>query len=112
MTTLIILAAFFTACHKDVDTNGNVEIINTFTAVVINEVASTIVGTVVDEKNTPVEGAIVQIYSGETKTNKHGVFVFNNVLMDQNGTYIRVQKQGFIAFSQGNINLSCWICCM
>jgi hypothetical protein len=96
LTILVFFATLFTACHKDTSTGPNGEIISTFSPVVLLEVTSSIVGTVLDENNKPIEGAVVQIYSSDTKTNKHGVFVFKNVRTNQHGTYIRVQKSGYI----------------
>jgi hypothetical protein len=93
---LLFFAALFTSCHKDVETGDNVEIISEFSVKVEKEIVSTIIGTVTDLENKPVEGATVQIYSKTVKTDKYGIFVFKNIAMDQQGTYIRVQKEGFI----------------
>ncbi len=93
---IFILTIFIiTSCHKDTE-SYNDDILNTFSVQVYQEITSTIVGYVYDENNQPVANADVAIYSASTKTNKHGVFVFKNVKMDQQGTYIKVLKDGYI----------------
>jgi hypothetical protein len=82
------------SCHKDVESE---ELVTTtiFTAQVIQEMQGNVLGYVFDENNKPVEGALVEIYSGSTKTNKYGVFTFTNSKLDKNGTYLTVRKQGY-----------------
>lgn len=82
------------SCHKDIE---NEEIISTtvFTAQVVQEINGNILGYVIDENNVPVEGALVQIYSGSTTTNKYGIFTFQNTKLDKNGTYLTVRKAGY-----------------
>jgi hypothetical protein len=85
---------FIVSCHKD-DFNQNETVLTTFTAQVVTEINGSILGQVIDENNKPVADATVQIYSATTKTNAYGVFAFENVKMDQNGTYLTVRKQGY-----------------
>jgi len=93
----IFILFFFSlaSCHKDTEnvSEGNLTL---FTAQVYREITGTIVGYVYDETNQPVADATVAMYSTSTKTNKHGVFVFKNTKMDQQGTFIKVLKNGFI----------------
>ncbi|MBK8671255.1 MAG: hypothetical protein IPN89_18165 [Saprospiraceae bacterium] len=97
---LILLFAFFCfaaiSCHKDSESNNEEIITNTFTAKVYQEVSSTIIGYIYDENNQPVTDATVAIYSTTVKSNQHGVFEFKNVKMDQQGTYIKVIKNGYV----------------
>ncbi|MBC7883889.1 MAG: hypothetical protein H7X99_00335 [Saprospiraceae bacterium] len=92
---IIFSGLFLASCHKD-ETTFNDAITSVFTAKIVKEINGTIVGYVYDDKNQPVHDATVLIYSTSIKTNKHGVFVFKNVRMDQQGTYIKVIKKGFI----------------
>lgn len=92
----IIFTFYLVSCHKD-DNSFNSEIISeSFTAEVIEEIQSDIIGYVYDENNQPVSDALVRTYSGSTKTNIHGVFVFKNAKMDRQGTYVKVIKNGYI----------------
>ncbi len=92
----IIFLFLLISCHKD-DFSSNSKIISDkFTAEVIEEIQSDIIGYVYDENNQPVVDAIVMTYSGNTKTNLHGVFVFKNTRMDRQGTYIKIVKNGYI----------------
>jgi hypothetical protein len=86
----------FTSCHKDTDSDIKSEDITTFSAKVYKEVNGSILGYVYDENNNPVADATVATYSTTTKTNKHGVFLIKNAKMDQQGTYIKVVKNGFL----------------
>ena len=85
---------FLSACHKDSDTSTS-EVTNVFAPLVLKEISGNILGYVYDEKNKPVVDATVSIYSSSAKTNKFGVFTFENTKMDQQGTYIRVSKNGY-----------------
>lgn len=89
-TTLLV------SCHKDPTDTYQDEIITKFTAQVYQEIETSIVGYVYDENNQPVENATVATYSTMTKTNKHGVFVMKNTKADQQGTYIKVVKDGYM----------------
>lgn len=85
----------FTSCHKDTDSGINEEITTTFSGKVYKEVNGSILGYVYDENKNPVADATVATYSTVTKTNKHGVFLIKNAKMDQQGTYIKVVKNGY-----------------
>ena len=84
------------SCHKDEFSTDTKIISDKFTAEVIEEIQSDIIGYVYNENNIPVVDAIVMTYSGSTKTNQHGVFIFKNAKMDRQGTYIKVIKNGYI----------------
>ena len=94
---LYFLLVLFTisSCHKD-EFAPNEDQTTIFTAQVVEEITGKIVGYVYDENNKPVQDATVQIYSSTTKTNKFGVYVFDNEKMDKQGTYVTVRKSGFI----------------
>jgi hypothetical protein len=92
----IIFFLLLMSCHKD-DFSSTTEIISEkFTAEVIEEIQSDIIGYVYDENDLPVSDAIVMTYSGQTKTNQHGVFIFKNAKMDKQGTFIKVLKNGYM----------------
>ncbi len=86
----------FTSCHKDTDSGINEEILTTFSAKVYKEVNGSILGYVYDENKNPLADATVATYSTVTKTNKHGVFLIKNAKMDQQGTYLKVVKNGYL----------------
>lgn len=93
----LVLAALFTlmSCHKDDETFESKDV-STFTAEVVQEIQSTIVGYVYDENNQPVADASVLTYSTQTKTDENGLFIIDNAKMDKQGTYIKVYKDGYI----------------
>jgi len=98
LITLLLFILSISACHKDEDESN---IINTTvpSTKVVEEIKGGIVGYVYDEYDQPVENASVLIYSGSTMTDKYGMFRFNNVNLDKLGTYIKVEKKGFIVGS-------------
>jgi hypothetical protein len=92
------LLSIYTACHKDFDSGEKVTT-TTFMPEIITQVNSSGLGYVYDDNNMPVEGAFVEIYGTSTKTDKYGVFYFENKAMDKHGTYIRITKDGFMTGS-------------
>ena len=94
---LIFAALLITlsSCHKDIDEDKRTKT-PTPTAKIFDETTSSILGYVYDDNNQPVENATVSIYSGMTKTDKYGVFSFENIKMDKLGTYIKVKKAGYM----------------
>ena len=82
------------SCHKDTETFTS-EVIKVHTPLVVKEISGTVIGYVYDEKNLPVADADVMTYSAATKTNQHGAFIFENVRLDEQGTYIRIAKNGW-----------------
>lgn len=93
----LVMVTLFTilSCHKDDETFSETDITK-FSAEVVQEIQSTIIGYVYDENNKPVTDATVMIYSTQTKTNENGLFVLENAKMDKQGTYIKIFKAGFI----------------
>jgi len=90
-----IISISLSSCHKDEESFTS-EDTTTFTAKVEEEITGTIFGYIYDEANKPVADATVAIYSTTTKTSSKGVFIFNNVKMDKQGTFIKASKNGFI----------------
>jgi hypothetical protein len=93
----LALIVFFllVGCHKDEETSETKVTSTVFTAVVLEEIKGNVSGLISDESGLPVEGALVEIYSATTKTNKYGYFEFTNVGLDKNGTYLTAKKDGF-----------------
>lgn len=91
-----LFVLFFVSCHDDIDGPDSIEVINGFTAQVYQEITGSIVGYVYDENNQPIGNATVATYSTTVKTNDFGVFVMKNIKLDQQGTYLKVVKDGFI----------------
>jgi len=58
-------------------------------------VNSSLVGTVVDENQELVEGAMVTLGTSTTTTDRFGIFQFDNREMNQKGTFVEVEKDGY-----------------
>ncbi len=92
---VLIAIVTFVSCHKDADKDFEDDEITTFQPKVYQEIIGSIAGYVYDESGLPVADAQVAIYSTTTRTNAHGIFYIKNAKMDRQGTYLRVQKNGF-----------------
>jgi len=91
---------FAVGCRKDIDETMTVE--TPHTPVYITDytpqtktVTSSVHGTVIDEAGEPVEGAIVTLGSTNLLTDRFGSFRFENMTMNEFGTFVEVEKEGY-----------------
>ena len=91
----ILAILVLSACHKDTLTEGTGES-NTPEPTTQLAVNGSVLGYVYDEQNAGVGDAEISLKGNLTTTDQYGVFKFNNVELDQNGSYIKVQKEGYI----------------
>ena len=61
----------------------------------IIKVVSTIKGRVIDEANFPIQDVVVSIDGNPVITDKNGVFLFDNMEFNKNGTLISAEKSGY-----------------
>lgn len=61
----------------------------------VTAVNSSLVGTVVDENGELAEGAMVSLGTSTTTTDRFGLFKFDNREMNQKGTFVKVEKDGY-----------------
>jgi len=92
---LLVFLLGLASCHKDDESIVEGET-TTHTPQVNIATTGDVLGYVYDEENKPVAGATVTMLKESTTTDEFGVFKFNDVEMDQFGTYIRVVKNGYI----------------
>ncbi len=95
---ILILGLLISACHKDIE-ESTTTVSPTPTPKIVQETIGEILGYVYDEDNKAVPNAQVKLYSQTTTTDKYGVFRFKDVKMDKQGTYIKIDKPGYIAGS-------------
>ncbi len=95
---LLILALMISSCHKDQDDENIINKTNP-SPVIFEEIKGNVFGNVKDINNQPIVNATVTIYSSVAQTDEHGVFNFKDVKLDKQGTYIRVEKSGYITAS-------------
>lgn len=86
------------SCHNDIgDVNPDTEQTNQTTVpLVFNEIEGDLIGYIFDDSNSPIIGANVSIYSGATTTNEFGVFIFKDTKLDPQGTFVKVEKSGYL----------------
>jgi len=94
----LVLLLIMSACHRD-DLEYFNEVVTLPSAKIYVEVDGSVSGYVYDEEGKPVANARVQMYSASAMTNELGLFFFRNAKMDQQGTYIRVVKEGYLTGS-------------
>ncbi|MEO1259562.1 MAG: carboxypeptidase-like regulatory domain-containing protein [Bacteroidota bacterium] len=85
------------SCRKDVE--DQMVIKEDPPAPVVN-VYGNIFGLVLDSNNDPVSDAVVAYDNDVITTDDDGLFLFKNVKMNANGTYVQVEKQGYFAGSR------------
>ena len=84
------------SCHKDDPGTTTTSGTNVPQPDIITSVNGDILGYVYDEDNNPVANAQVNVLSESTTTDQYGVFKFKNIELDQQGTYVKVTKNGYI----------------
>lgn len=99
MNTKIIFLFFIiflvVSCHKD-ESILNETIISSTSPQIFEQINGTVIGYVSDETNNPISNALVKVYDRTTTTNDFGVFEFENIQLDKQGTFVRVIKDGFV----------------
>jgi len=91
---LITFAVF--SCDKDDDLSITDKV---YTPPVI-AIKGSIAGQVINEAGYPVEGAIVRVGSKQKETGPGGFFTFKNILLNANGTFIKVDQPGYFHASR------------
>ena len=86
-TTLTIATPNATEWGKIVDNFGN-------------DITSDFMGMIVDENNSPILGANVQIGNESTTTNAQGIFILKSVTVKEKFAYVKVSKSGYFQGSR------------
>jgi hypothetical protein len=63
-------------------------------------VTASISGRVLDNNNQPVNGAVVKAGTASTTSNLNGEFRINNISLDKNAGFIKIEKDGFFQGSR------------
>ncbi len=117
LTLLSLLFLTLFACRNDVDetlsseetTTPPIITISDYEPEVIN-VTATLFGTVLDEAGNAISGASVSLGNNAKTTDDGGRFVFNDVTMNSEGTFVEVIKNGYFEGSdrffpqEGSVN--------
>lgn len=97
----LVVLLLLSACRKDEDTSSFTDnsppppIIENYSPEV-KPVTSSVVGEVYDISQVPVENATVRLGNATTLTDQYGLFSFENISMNEKGTFITVQQEGFL----------------
>ena len=92
---LVFICFFSNSCYKDTDFENEITS-EIKPPEVLSEVNGSILGYVYDTDNNPIADASVNIYSASTTTNEFGVFQFDNVKLDEHGTYLTVRHPDYV----------------
>jgi len=90
----LIIILLLSACQEDLDMMPSTPIIDIFNLGVV-PVNSSVDGQILDTDKLPIVNAMVQLGDLSTLTNKYGLFSFDNVTMNEVGTFISVTKNGY-----------------
>ncbi|MBK8702798.1 MAG: carboxypeptidase regulatory-like domain-containing protein [Saprospiraceae bacterium] len=88
----LLLVLGFAACRKDMEETTIVDTVYTPPVIKVN---GTLAGQVTDEQGQALEGAVVRLGSLQQTTGAGGFFVFRNVVLDANGTFVKVDQPGY-----------------
>ncbi len=96
----VVMALILFGCRKDsvvVEINestrqGNVTI-------TISTIEGQVAGIIYDENNNPIANTIVEINGKQEITDEQGTYFFSSAFLNEAGTYIRAEKEGFIVGS-------------
>ncbi|HEX6432501.1 MAG TPA: hypothetical protein VF008_32630 [Niastella sp.] len=66
----------------------------------VENVSATVSGRVLDDMNKPLKGATVTAGAASTTTDINGAFSFNNITLNKNAGFIKVEKTGFFTGSR------------
>jgi|GEM_PF-1232033 len=92
----VLIAASLTSCHKDIDESGESTTTQITQVDEENLTQGDVVGYIYDEQGQAMADVSVTILNSATQTNEYGVFVFRDINLDKNGTYVKATKGGFI----------------
>lgn len=98
--TLILFLFFAVSCKKNLNDSIIVDpppppIIGTNYNPIEIPITSSVVGIVIDENGQPVEGATISLKSQTQTSDAFGSFRFMNTTMNENGTFIQIEKDGY-----------------
>ena len=96
----LLFALTLTACRKEIDLE---EVVSTpHTPILIDDykpeisnVSASVIGEVVDEFGEPIADAVIRLGETTLMTNAFGSFFLENVEMNEKGTFIQVEKEGY-----------------
>ena len=91
---IFALSLILASCKKDPEIT---KVVPTVTAYEIPQktITASLSGTVVLEDGSPLEGASVFVGNESLTTDENGAFFFKNVKMNEYGTFVKVEKQGY-----------------
>ncbi|MFK7775064.1 MAG: carboxypeptidase-like regulatory domain-containing protein [Saprospiraceae bacterium] len=97
--TFCFLVLFF-GCKKNIDEVVEIDPFEPPTYEInydpiIENINSSVLGLVIDEAGNPVEGATVTLNLETITTDIYGTFRFKNTMMNKQGTFIKIEKDGY-----------------
>jgi len=91
-------ALLFSSCKKEIDEVTPVNPYGGHTTI-----SATVSGVVIDQNNKPVAGAKITMGGRLETSDEHGIFSFDNALVNKDRYYMEVSKSGFIKGSRAGI---------
>lgn len=94
LSLFVLLCLVLFSCRKNLDTELT-NIIEPNPPVIKIDVSAAVQGIVLDESGNPIAEAFISLGEDNTWSNEDGLFVFNNMTMNQSGTFIKAEKEGY-----------------
>mgnify|MGYP001489253208 CR=1 FL=1 len=93
----LILSLGLASCHKDLEETTIIDEVYTPPVIKVN---GHIAGLVVNENGQGIVGATVRVGNQQKETGPGGYFIFRNIVLDANGTFVRVDQPGYFQASK------------
>ncbi|MFM9949086.1 MAG: carboxypeptidase-like regulatory domain-containing protein [Saprospiraceae bacterium] len=93
---LMLISFALFSCDKEDDLSITDDV---YTPPVI-AIKGSIAGMVINENGNPVAGVTVRVGSEQKQTDPGGYFIFRNITLDANGTFIKVDERGYFQASR------------
>jgi len=98
--SLLVIFIFLVSCKKNIDESMIIDpppppiVDNNYNPIVI-PITSSVIGIVIDENEQPVEGATISLNNQDVTSDIFGSFRFRNAEMNENGTFLKIEKDGY-----------------
>ncbi len=93
----LFLSLALASCHKDIDETTIIEEVYTPPVITVN---GDVAGQVIKENGQGVEGATVRVGNHQQQTGQDGYFIFRNIPLNANGTFIKVDNPNYFHASR------------
>jgi hypothetical protein len=93
----LVMTMILLSCHKDSSFEEFNETVTTGDVVInITTIEGEVSGIVYDEANEAISNVTISINGYQEQTDENGIFYFSNAQLNEQGTYVKAEKDGYI----------------